>query len=236
MIKLWQTWSVKIDALSLRERAMVCAAAVALMLGLIFFSLLDPLYVKHRNLLARIAQQQSQIAGSAAEMTQKIDAFAIDPDQGSKLKLKKILDENAQMGAAMRAVQKGLVAPDKIVLMLEQILKDHASLHLLSLKTLAPSGMVDGGFAEPAGAADGKPELKPDPAAPPKPAPLLYRHGVEIVLQGSYLDMLSYMETLEAMPAQVFWGKASLKGDNYPNASLTLTLYTLSLDQKWLAL
>ena len=65
---------------------------------------------------------------------------------------------------------------------------------------------------------------------------LLYRHGVEIVLQGSYLDMVSYMAALEALPVQLFWGKASLDAQQYPNSRLTLTLYTLSLDQKWMKL
>jgi MSHA biogenesis protein MshJ len=59
---------------------------------------------------------------------------------------------------------------------------------------------------------------------------------VEIVLQGSYLDMVSYMAALEALPVQLFWGKASLDAQQYPNSRLTLTLYTLSLDQKWMKL
>ncbi len=38
------------------------------------------------------------------------------------------------------------------------------------------------------------------------------------------------------MPTQLFWGKAKLEVEEYPNARLTLTLYTLSLDQKWMTL
>jgi MSHA biogenesis protein MshJ len=64
----------------------------------------------------------------------------------------------------------------------------------------------------------------------------LYRHGVELVVQGSYLDMLSYMESLQALPSQLFWGRLQLDADNYPTATLTLTLYTLSLDEKWMTL
>ncbi len=75
------------------------------------------------------------------------------------------------------------------------------------------------------------------PAAPVAKAPdLLFRHGVEITLAGSYLDMIAYMEALEAMPTQLFWGKAEFEVDQYPNARLTLTLYTLSMDKKWMKL
>ncbi len=73
-------------------------------------------------------------------------------------------------------------------------------------------------------------------AAPPKAPDLLFRHGVEITLSGSYLDMIAYMEALEALPTQLFWGKAEFEVENYPNARLTLTLYTLSMDKKWMTL
>jgi MSHA biogenesis protein MshJ len=64
----------------------------------------------------------------------------------------------------------------------------------------------------------------------------VYSHGVEIVVQGGYLEMLNYMNELEQMPWHVFWGNATLKVDEYPQATLTLTLYTMSLNRKWLNL
>jgi MSHA biogenesis protein MshJ len=83
----------------------------------------------------------------------------------------------------------------------------------------------------------------PSPAAPgtaaPAPAPtteLLYRHGVEVTVRGNYLDMVDYMSALEAMPTRLFWGRAQLDVEAYPAARLTLTLYTLSLDRKWMKL
>ena len=44
------------------------------------------------------------------------------------------------------------------------------------------------------------------------------------------------MQALQTMPTQVFWGKARLEADAYPVARLTLTLYTLGLDDTWMAL
>jgi MSHA biogenesis protein MshJ len=81
------------------------------------------------------------------------------------------------------------------------------------------------------------------PVAAPAPAavaaaapPLLYRHGVEVTVRGNYLDMVNYMDALESMPTQLFWGRAQLEVEEYPSSRLTLTLYTLSLDQKWMKL
>jgi MSHA biogenesis protein MshJ len=48
--------------------------------------------------------------------------------------------------------------------------------------------------------------------------------------------MVDYMHALETLPTQLFWGKAQLDAEEYPNVRLTLTLYTLSLDPKWMKL
>jgi MSHA biogenesis protein MshJ len=74
------------------------------------------------------------------------------------------------------------------------------------------------------------------PALAPKAGSLLYRHGVEISVRGNYLDMIDYMTALESLPTQLFWGGARFEVEDYPTSRLTLTLYTLSLDSKWLKL
>ena len=68
------------------------------------------------------------------------------------------------------------------------------------------------------------------------PAQMLHRHGVELVVQGSYPDMVAYMSALESMQGQLFWGSASLQADAYPTATLKLVVYTVNLDKKWLKL
>jgi MSHA biogenesis protein MshJ len=55
-------------------------------------------------------------------------------------------------------------------------------------------------------------------------------------VRGNYLDMIDYMNALETLPTQLFWGGAQLVVEEYPTSRLTLTLYTLSLDPKWLKL
>jgi MSHA biogenesis protein MshJ len=42
------------------------------------------------------------------------------------------------------------------------------------------------------------------------------------------------MEKLETMPVGFYWARAELDARAHPNISLTLTLYTLSLEKTWL--
>ena len=58
-------------------------------------------------------------------------------------------------------------------------------------------------------------------------------HGVEVVVEGRYLDLVAYLERLERQPWDLFWGSTQLYAD-YPRSRLKLTLYTLSLERAWL--
>ncbi|SFV05046.1 type II secretion system protein GspM [Pseudoduganella namucuonensis] len=257
MKRQWKMWAAKLEAMSVRERAMVAFAAAAAIVYVVYMGLMEPAAKREKTLQMQINAQRMQIANTDLEVVQKEIAAKIDPDQATKQRLQEVNRDNEAMRTALRTMQKGLVAPDKMSLLLEQMLHGNSKLRLVSLKTFPPRGMSDGRFAEPDAPAPvappneaqrvansllgqaAQPAPGAGPAAPKPPVKndeLLYRHGVEIVLQGSYLDMLAYMEALEKMPAQLFWGKATLSAEEYPKSTLTLTLYTLSLDQKWIAL
>jgi len=62
----------------------------------------------------------------------------------------------------------------------------------------------------------------------------LYRHGVEIVVEGSYADVVEYVRAIETMPQHVLWGGMQLQVEQYPKVVMTLRLYTLSPDRGWL--
>lgn len=210
----------RIDALSLRERAMVFAAAAASIVFVVYFFWLNPLFAKQTALRNQISQQQNNIAGIDAEITAKVQAYAVDPDAAGRERLAQVRAETTKMATELRAMEKGLIAPERIAPLLETILRANGKLQLASLKTLPVTAL--GGEAE-------------DSKAPKAPE-LLYRHGVELTVRGNYLDMINYMGTLESMPTQLFWGKAQLQVEQYPTSRLTLTLYTLSLERKWLQL
>ena len=254
MKALWLKWSAKVDALTLRERVIVFVAAAAAIVLICNTFVLDPLFARRARLSDQIKQQNNNLVGLNDEITAKITAHAIDPDAAVRARLAEVNADVAKLEDGMRTMQQGLVAPDRIVPMLDVILKSNGRLRVMSLKTLPVSGL-----SEPAPGDAKAPETKPgDPAAAAAataaanpnvpgqastgtaavalPAQLLYRHGVEITVEGAYLDMVNYMSALEAMPTQLFWGKAALEVPQYPRARLTLTLYTLSIDQKWMKL
>jgi MSHA biogenesis protein MshJ len=220
MKALWARLSGRIDAMTLRERVAIFIASVAALLFMVNSLVMEPLFARNRMLADQIRQQNMQVDAANSGVQAQMAAFNSNPDAATQKQLADLKRDAAARAGALRAAQHGLVAPEKMGQLLQQLLRSNGKLKLLSLRTLPVSGM--GGNA--------------DPKAAPARRELLYRHGVEVVLQGGYLDMLDYMEALEGSPQQVFWGRAQLDAHDYPNSTLTLTLYTLGLDDKWMTL
>lgn len=237
----WRKLAAKVDALSLRERVMIFGASAALLIFLLFSLFLNPLFAKQKMLSETMASEQQMMAGIDAEILLKISGNGVDPDAQERKELERLRQEVTRLSHTLRTAQAGLVPPDRIVFLLERLLKQQARLRLVSLKTL-PSVPVEAGAGTPAAGTPATPLTTQPPsagaplAAPIKTAPLLYRHGVEVVLRGSYVEMVNYMEALESMPTAVFWGDARLVVEQYPDATVSLTLFTLSLDDKWISL
>jgi MSHA biogenesis protein MshJ len=161
--------------------------------------------------------------------------------------------ERTAAGAqGLAATQAGLIGPDRMVALLEQMLPRQGGVRVVGLKTLPPqdahaplpAAPVPAAAALPAAAASAVPALAaglaaPPPAPPPAPLPTasLYRHGVEITVEGSYAELMNYLAALESLPGpRLLWGGVTMKVEHHPIVRLSFTVYTLSVNRAWLEL
>jgi MSHA biogenesis protein MshJ len=225
----------RIDALSLRERALIFLAVALVLIVSVNLLLIDPLLTRSRNLQQRIVQEELQIKAMRAQIEESVAASTADPDADLRLRLESLRLQSEQAAETLQDIQSGLVPPQRIPALLQDLLRHNRSVSLVAMKTLPVEtlGVATTAAASvpPAGAAAGE---RTEPPAGPMGA--VYKHGVEITVQGSYLDLLRYLEGIEALPWQMFWGTADVDGKDYPTVTLTLRLYTLSLDEAWLTL
>ncbi|MDP3821600.1 MAG: hypothetical protein Q8R33_09005 [Burkholderiales bacterium] len=114
-----------------------------------------------------------------------------------------------------------LVGAAEMVPVLDRLLAQTGGLRLRSMQSLGRSEV-------------GSPATAPQTPADAKTADTLYRHGVELNVEGSYADVLAYVQAIEAMPQRVLWGGLQLRVEQHPKVVLTLRLYTLSADRSWL--
>jgi len=141
-------------------------------------------------------------------------------------------ERSAELEAMLKEEQRKFVPPERIGGLLEELLGKNRRLQLVDMRTLPVAAL------DPAAPAQ-KPAAEKSPAdrtaALKAGAPgTIYRHGVEITVAGSYLDLLAYLRDLEKLPSQMYWGKLDLAVAAYPKVTLKLSVYTMSLDLAWL--
>lgn len=230
MKRLWEKHSAKFDAMSLRERALVAIAALALIVLLGETVFVEPLLAKQKNHQQQIDRQSAELSAIQGQLA-ALQPRLKDPDAGNRAALAQARNEIAAIDARLKGMEKTLVAPDKVAVLLEDILRHNRGLKLVALRTLPVSTLVERKDGKPDAGAKGESAARPDPGGTEAS---IFKHGVEITVQGSYGELLAYLSQLEQLPQQMFWSKVRLKVDEYPKTTLSLTVYTLSLDKAWL--
>ncbi len=216
----------KIDALSVRERVILFVLMLAAIWAVMDALLLAPQERVRKAEQDKITQARSKL--DEAEHALALRANQPDPDMDARQRLE---GARAALQARMQTaatIQAHLVAPKDQVRVLQGLLSDQTGLQLRNLDTLPPEPV---GLASPDAVPDGGMKLAGAQAAGPA---ALYKHGVKLTLVGSYATLTRYMETLERLPLGFYWARAELDASVYPEVSLTLTLYTLSLERTWL--
>lgn len=216
----------KIDALSVRERVILFVLLLAGIWAVMDVLLLAPQERARKAEQDRITQARGMLA--EAEQALALRASQPDPDLATRQRLENARQTlNARLQSTAR-LQARLVAPKDMVQVLQGMLAEQPGLRLASLATLAPA---------PVGLpvqTQTQTQTATAPQAEESDAAALFKHGVKLTLTGNYAALTRYMERLERLPVGFYWARAELDASAHPEISLTLTLYTLSLERTWL--
>jgi MSHA biogenesis protein MshJ len=229
---LWQRYAGRFNALSLRERVMVFAAVMVAVLALGYTLAIEPQLLKQKRLAGSILQKHSEMKAVEAQVGKLLAGRGPDAGRSERQRLERTRAELAELEARIRAEERKFTEPARMRRVIEGLLARNRGVALEEMKTLAADTIAAAAAtnATAAAAAATKPAAKP--AAGER---LIYRHGVELRVSGSYLDLLAYARDLEKLPSQLYWGALELDAAAYPKVSMKLTVYTLSLDPAWLS-
>jgi MSHA biogenesis protein MshJ len=223
----WRQLVARFEALQRRERLLVLAAAV-LGTALVYDALaLQPLEARKKRLTHQLAETRLNI--KMADTVVRAQDPVADPAAVKRSYLDALRKELADLDRDVQGLQRGLVPPERMAKMLEDMLGGSRSLQVISLRTLPAQRVEKPGATPPAKGSDKG--AKPAPAAPER---AVYEHSFEIALQGSYGDLHDFLARLEKLPWRMFWARLAVNTDTHPMLRVTLRVQTLSLSKAWL--
>lgn len=236
--------AARIDDMTLRERGLMFAAGVMVLMMLPYSLVIDPALKTQRRLLDQIQKDQSQISSLGNEIRKLALEQSDAPNSANREKLRALDESLALVEREIEASRSQLVPADRISTLLRGVLSKTGRVTLVSISAASgtpalerSSGTSPGeerasaGGAQVATATTG-PQAGTTPAQESAASDFgLYRRGVQLIVRGTYLDLVQLLGDLEKLPWRMLWGKAELKLDQYPAVTLKVTLYTLSNDK-----
>ncbi len=219
-----------LDRLSLRERALVAAAALASIVMLWTVALWDPIAAREQALADELSTLQQTIVttGETLGATALNDPATVALKQEEQLR-KELADINAQLASQ----SAGLIAPERMVQVIQDVLARQRGVTLISLHNKPVTTLEKPKpAAQTSNAAATTPtaELAAVDAAASGP----YVHPVELVVEGRYLDILAYLHALEALEWRFYWKLLELETVRHPANRVRIEINTLSMDKDWI--
>lgn len=207
----------RIDAMSLRERALMFITLLVALYFLTVNVLFGPLNMERDRLQQQVNQKHQETQALELQV-QALAGTGEHPDAAKRKKLEALQENLKIMDTELVRATSGLVTPREMARLVEQMLLKNRGLQVMKVESLPATPLLN--VIENAVGS----------------GPMVYKHGMNIEVKGGYMDILRYLKSLEALPWKVFWGKVTLKTEKYPDSRASVLIYTLSTREAWIGL
>lgn len=214
----WLEIKAKFEALQLRERALLVGALIAVVYLLWDFIFLQPLGEATQVAAAKEQNAQQNIAIAQAELSVVKSLGAKDPHAQLKSELQELQEKLALLDTDLQSLSAGLVPAEQLPKILHQVLSSTSKMQLLSVVTL------------PVETINLEADTTAEASAPTQQA-RLFKHGVQVKLQGSYSHTYEFLQALESNSWQFYWEALAFEVMEHPQALVTLRIFTLASDR-----
>jgi MSHA biogenesis protein MshJ len=210
MKRLLQRWWAKRAP---RERWLVLLVAVCAGLALLDVALLAPQRAESKKL--------ANAAENASTRLQKLQALAAQQANAGESELRQrriaLAERRARAAQVIADAHVDLIAPQAMTRQLEAILVRHPTLRFVAMNSIAAKPLVDN-------------------TANATAVARIFQHGLEVQIEGPYLDLLGYLDALERAPYRIYWRELELKVGPNGQPTTRLVFFTLSRESAWLRL
>ncbi|WP_028116105.1 type II secretion system protein GspM [Ferrimonas senticii] len=206
MKQQWQQLCARFQALSQRERGLIASSVLVALLLLGFTYVVEP----SLNASADTERQRQAVAQDITQMQQQLQLLdgqlQQDPNAPLQQQSQQLAQQLAQLQQGLDNQLVDLVLPEQMAASLAQLLGQAQGVRLIKLQ------INDSESLSPQGG--------------------LYRHGVELELEGRFFDLQRALVRMEQMQRQFYWRQFSYRVTEFPLARLRLQLDTLGTEQE----
>lgn len=200
------------DDLSFRERALVFFTLLVLVSTVWHMMFMEPLLRQADAARTEITATRVRIEVANQSLQDQVMQLA-QADTTNQTRFALIQQRLDQVDEELAEYSGQLIDPAEMAFVLESVLKSQSGLQLKRIRNMGAEALT----------ADNEDN-----------SVILYRHGLEIEVEGSYLDCLAYLQEIESLPWRFYWQFLELDVVEYPRNRIRIEVSTLSLDEEWI--
>ncbi len=206
MKQQWQEYSQKYAMLSARERGLIAGLVLfgIALLGYQFW--VEPLQVES----TRVERSQNSLNNAIRNLEGEVATLRIlsqqDPDETLREQQKQLSQQISELETRLDERLLALVLPEHMASSLALLLAQADNVSLVKMSILDSESLTPEGG--------------------------LYRHGLELELEGRYFDLQNALLRMEQLEQRFYWRQFDYKVTDFPLARLHLRLDTLGTEQE----
>lgn len=211
----WQQVNERYNRLQLREKRLIFFGLALLIAWTSLIVLLEPAYLKWqatKQQIQSVAQTNLQLEQQLAILQQQLSQ---DINQPIQVAITEQQQQQQQLLAELGRYRLQFITGNQTVKMLQDLLGKLSPLQLVSLRSEQATPLRLPGES---------------PDAPVQ----LYQHVTVLTVSGSYGQLKSLLQQLEALPWLLTWQKLEYQVLEYPQAQMTLFISTVSADESYI--
>lgn len=203
----------RINALSLRERALLLLAVFAVIFLIWDFAAMQPI----RERQERVQDQLEQVRDRVGRLTTSIQQIAAERTRNPNAELEqrqaRLEDEIRELENRLADIHGGVSGPRQSVSVLARLLGERSGVNLVELENL------------PVETLDNESGI---------PLPGVYIHRVRLVIESDFDGVGDYLDRIRQLPPGVYWESMQLDVPDWPVNRIELILYSLAFADNWL--
>jgi len=203
----------RINGLSLRERALLMLAVMAIIFLIWDFSTMQPLNQRQETARTELQNVRERVGGLTRNLQELASQRGRDPNRELTAEREALQAEidNLEMRLADR--HGGIATPEESVSVLADLLARRAGVEIVELENVPPGRLE---------------------SAAGNPVPGLFVHRVRVVIESDFEGIRNYLDHTSQLPRGVFWESLDLTVEQWPINRIELILYSVTLDDRWL--
>jgi MSHA biogenesis protein MshJ len=206
-----EKFTQRFTSLTVREQRMVVGTLLLVVWGSWDHFFYQPLLQDQQRLNTDIKQLEHLLGNQQAAANELEKSGGHDPNLQTSQSLSALQHSLNNLKQQLNIGEKRFVPSHLMASALRDMLKQHGNLQLLKLETLPPGSFGDDSQQT-----------------------WVYRHSMNLTLQGDYFSTLNYLKALENLPWRIHWDSIDYNVKAYPQAETRIQVYTLSFEQDWL--